>query len=68
MFSGIAGYEICFASSWLPEPHLINLQLLGGECKPIIIRDADKALHLLPQKTLSNLCTNVSSPFRNLHD
>jgi hypothetical protein len=33
--------------------------LLGEECKPIIIRHADKAFHFLPQGTLNNFCTNV---------
>jgi len=28
------------------------------EWTPIIIRDADKAPHFLPQETLSNFCTN----------
>jgi hypothetical protein len=43
----------------LPEIHLINPWLLGEECKPIIIRDANKAFHLLPQGTLSNFYTNA---------
>jgi len=29
----------------LPKIHLINPWLLGEECKPIIIRDADGARH-----------------------
>jgi hypothetical protein len=29
------------------------------KCTPIIIRDADKALHLMPQGTLSNFCTSA---------
>jgi hypothetical protein len=34
----------------LPEVHLINPWLLREEFKPIIILDADKALHFLPQE------------------
>jgi len=30
----------------LPEVHFINPWLLGEKCKPIIVCDADKALHL----------------------
>jgi hypothetical protein len=37
---------------------LINW-LLGEKCKPIIIRDANKAFHFLPQGTLSNFCTKA---------
>jgi len=33
---------------------LINPQLLGEELEPIMIRNADKAFHFLPQGTLSN--------------
>jgi len=29
------------------------------ECKPIIIREAKKAFHLLPQGMLSNFCTSL---------
>jgi len=36
----------------LPEIHLINLWLLGERFKPIIIRDADKALHFVFPGTL----------------
>jgi len=32
------------------------IRLLGEKGKPIIIRDADKTVHLLPQGTLSNFC------------
>ena len=39
----------------LPEIYLINPWLLGEECKPIIIRDADKTLHLLFPRKLIDL-------------
>ena len=45
----------------LPEVNLINPWLLGEKCKPIIIRDADKAVHFVPRVTLSNFRINVSS-------
>jgi hypothetical protein len=31
----------------LPEVHLINPWLLGEECTPIIIRDANKTFHFI---------------------
>jgi hypothetical protein len=34
--------------------HLINPQLLGEEREPIMIRNADKAFHFLPQGMLIN--------------
>jgi len=37
---------------------LINW-LLGEKCKPLVICDSDKALHLLSQGKLSNCCTNA---------
>jgi hypothetical protein len=48
----------------LAEVYLINPLRLGEECKPIIIRDAGKALHLLPQGALSTFCINA--PFHRL--
>jgi len=36
----------------LPELYLINPWLLGEECKPIIIRDADKALYWAFPRTI----------------
>jgi len=33
---------------WLPEAYLINSWLVGEECKPIIIRDADGAPQASP--------------------
>ena len=41
--------------SWLPEVYLINLWLLGEECKPIIICNGDKTLHLVFPGTLNDL-------------
>jgi hypothetical protein len=44
-------YSLCSEpanSPWLPEIHLINSWLLGEKRKPIIIRDAHKALHFEP--------------------
>jgi hypothetical protein len=32
---------------------------MGEKCKPIIIRNADKTVHLLPQGTLSTFCINA---------
>ena len=38
----------------LPEINFINPWLLGEECKPIIIRDADKALHFVSPRQLND--------------
>jgi hypothetical protein len=46
-------------STRLPEVYFINPQLVGEKFKPIIIRDADKVIYLLPQGTLSNFYSNV---------
>ena len=48
----------------LPEGYLINSRLLREKCIPIIIRNADKTFHLLPQGTLSNFCIKV--PFQKI--
>ena len=48
-----------FYSVWLPEVYLVNPWLMGEKCKPIIIRNADKTVHLLPQGTLSTFCINA---------
>jgi hypothetical protein len=39
----------------MAEIHLIHLWLVGTEFKPIIIRDANKALHLVFPGTLARL-------------
>jgi len=51
-------YSLCSEpanSPWLPKNYLINPWLLGEECKPIIIRDVDKTLHLVFPGTLTGL-------------
>jgi hypothetical protein len=61
------GRKVFIGSNAINPPVPINCQKLTSsipgcceeECKPVIIRDADKTLHLLPQGTLSNFCTNV---------
>jgi len=40
------------------SPFFINPWLLGEKCKQTIIRDAGKALHLVPQETLSTFRIN----------
>jgi len=47
---------------------LCSPSLLGQKCKPIIIRDAYKAIYLLLQGTLSNFCTNVPYYFIDYSD
>ena len=39
----------------LPEVDFINPWLLGEKCKPIIVRNADKALHFVFHETLTGL-------------
>ena len=48
-------------SARLPKIDLINPWLLGEKCKPIIVRDADKAFNTLLQGWLSNFCIKVPS-------
>ena len=53
---GLAGLSaVIMAGCFGLKIHLINPRLLGEECKPIIIRDADKALHLVFPGTLIDL-------------
>ena len=46
--------SIDYSSPLLPEVYLINPRLLGEKCEPIIIRDADKALHFVSPGQLND--------------